>query len=103
MPNELYRMLLELRVGARWPLSARQQRLVDHFLTTDNGDNGPGDDMFKLLLEWRAVSEPWPLGSAEQGVFDTFLQREARKRGFDSPACCSAQRLNADITRMPAG
>jgi len=83
MENNVYKVLLNLRMDAPWPLSARQQRLADRLLTSGAHSDALDRDMFELLLEWRMQSEPWPLGEPQRHVLDAYLRREARRLGFD--------------------
>jgi len=82
MENNVYKVLLDLRMGAPWPLSARQQRLADQLLTTGAHSDTLDKDMFELLLKWRMRCEPWPLGEVQRHVLDAYLRREARRHGF---------------------
>lgn len=42
------------------------------------------DVVFRSLLDWYMVSDPWPLDDNSNGIIMAFLSSEAAKRGYDS-------------------
>jgi len=101
MENNVYKVLLDLRMGAPWPLSARQQRLADQLLTSGAHSDTLNKGMFELLLKWRMRCEPWPLGEGQRHVLDAYLRREARRHGFDGWIHAHHD-LHQPVVRSPA-
>lgn len=42
------------------------------------------DEVFKSMLAWMMVSDPWPLDGKEHFTLTEFLNQESRQRGYDS-------------------
>ena len=54
------------------------------------------DEEFRTLLDLWMVNDPFPLPEEQQNTFNRLLDREAKKRGYDSISIAYHEHSGAD-------